>query len=177
MADPKLDGNPAAAEPQKFLPLILHGDGGAFQKSDSIIVLSMRSLLSASSVAHSQMLLVAIPKSAVNKSPKPEEDTMACLWAILVWSLSYMFYGKHPEQDHQARDWHPKSARAQKAGSLLNSHALCGMVLQSVLMVNSSKMNSGCQAVLMLAAAGAVLPTKVIAHTMTTGLELSGGKP
>ena len=117
-----------AAEPQKFLPLILHGDGGAFQKSDSIIVLSMRSLLSASSVAHSQMLLVAIPKSAVNKPPKPEEDTMACLWAILVWSLSYMFYGKHPEQDHQARDWHPKSARVQKAGSLLNSHALCGMV-------------------------------------------------
>ena len=24
----------------------------------------------------------------VNKSPKPEEDTMACLWAILVWSCS-----------------------------------------------------------------------------------------
>lgn len=127
--DPKLDGNPASSDPGKYLPLILHGDGGAFQKSDSIIVLSMRSLLSASNVAHSQMLLVAIPKSAVNKSPNPEEDTMTCLWNILVWSLSYMFFGKHPEQDHQGREWHPKmSARAQKAGSLLNSHGLCGMV-------------------------------------------------
>eukprot|EP00435_Cladocopium_sp_Y103_P021853 s4938_g5.t1 len=59
MEDPKLDGNPVADEPQKFLPLILHGDGGAFQKSDSIIVLSMR--FGASSVKPTGLLALRLP--------------------------------------------------------------------------------------------------------------------
>ena len=70
----------------KYLPLMLHGDGGAFQRADSIIVLSMRSILSSAPVAHSQMLLVALPKSAVHKSDNPAADTMHCLWAVLTWS-------------------------------------------------------------------------------------------
>ena len=77
------DGN----DPANFLPMLLHGDGGAFQRNDSINVISMRSLLSSSSVSMSQMLLAAIPKAAVNKSEKLEEDTMHHIWKVLVWSF------------------------------------------------------------------------------------------
>ena len=53
----------------------------------------LHEVFAVSSVAHSQMLS-AIPKSAVNESPWRRHNG---LWAILVWPLSYMFYGKHPE--------------------------------------------------------------------------------
>jgi len=33
------------------------------------------------------MLLAAIPKAAVNKSEKLEEDTMHHIWKVLVWSF------------------------------------------------------------------------------------------
>ena len=69
-----------AAQLGRMLPLILHEDGGTFQRSDSIVVLSMRSLLSSSNVANSQMLLLAIPKSAIHKSKNKAEDTMHCIW-------------------------------------------------------------------------------------------------
>ena len=88
----------------------------------------MRSLLSASSVAHSQMLLLALPKSAIHKSENPAEDTMHCLWSVLTWSMSHMFFGKFPEKAADGKDWQHKSARGQKAGSLLNLHGLCGMI-------------------------------------------------
>lgn len=113
---------------RKYLPFILHGDGGAFQRSDSIIALSTRSLLSASNVALSQLLLVAIPKSAVHKSDIPAEDTMTCLWSILTWSLSHMFFGKFPERDHIEHEWMPKTPRAKKAGTKLNKEGHCGLV-------------------------------------------------
>ena len=97
----------------KYLPFILHGDGGAFQRSDSIM---------------SQLLLVAIPKSAVHKSDIPAEDTMTCLWSILTWSLSHMFFGKFPERDHLEHEWSPKTPRAKKAGTKLNKEGHCGLV-------------------------------------------------
>ena len=42
-------------------------------------------------------------------------------------SPSHMFFGKFPERDHQEKEWSSKSPRAKKAGSLLNSHGVCGM--------------------------------------------------
>lgn len=107
---------------------MLHGDGGAFQRADSIIVLSMRSILSSAPVAHSQMLLVALPKSAVHKSDNPAEDTMHCLWAVLTWSLSHMFFGKFPERNHLEQEWNPKSSRAKLAGQKLNNGGKAGIV-------------------------------------------------
>ena len=107
---------------------MLHGDGGAFQRADSIIVLSMRSILSSAPVAHSQMLLVALPKSAVHKSDNPAEDTMHCLWAVLTWSLSHMFFGKFPERNHLEQEWRPKSSRAKLAGQKLNNGGKAGIV-------------------------------------------------
>lgn len=126
MSDPKLAKNPIYKEAQVFLPMLLHGDGGAFQRNDSINIISMRSLLSASNVATSQLLLAAVPKACCNKSDDPELDTMTAVWEVLVWSFQHMFYGKHPEFDHQGKAWAVKSKRAQAAGTHLQAGKLRG---------------------------------------------------
>ena len=121
MKDPKFCKNPVTEKNRrKFWPLILHGDGGAFQRNDSINVLSVRCLLSKANVAASQMLLMAVPKACMNKSSKPEEDTMECLWRVLVWSFRALFYGKHPARDHMGKEWPQGSRRARLAGTALH---------------------------------------------------------
>ena len=80
---------------------MLHGDGGAFQRADSIIVLSMRSILSSAPVAHSQMLLHYLNQQCTSLTTR---------------SLSHMFFGKFPERNHLEQEWRPKSSRAKLAG-------------------------------------------------------------
>ena len=112
LSDPKLEGNPLLTEDYKtFCPIVIHGDGGAFQRSDSIEVISMRSLLGSSNVSTSQLLLAAVPKSCISKSDKDSEDTMRCLWEVLAWSFTHIYYGKWPEFDHAGRAWPQKSMR------------------------------------------------------------------
>ena len=152
----------------KYLPFILHGDGGAFQRSDSIIVLGMRSLLSASSVALSQLLLVAIPKSAVHKSDIPGQDTMNCLWSILTWSLSHMFFGKFPERGHLEHEWSSKTPRAKKAGAKLV------IVVWSLPSCWWWVFSDG---EFFQNAAGHVVPTNLISPTLTSAREHCGGIP
>ncbi|CAE7327369.1 unnamed protein product [Symbiodinium sp. CCMP2456] len=101
-SDPKLKGNPISKQKmEKYVPFVVHGDGGAFQRNDSINVLSMRSLLSAANVGLSQFLLFSIPKACVNKSDDIEEDTMHHIWRALAWSFEALFRGVHPVADHQ----------------------------------------------------------------------------
>jgi len=88
----------------------------------------MRSLLSSANVGLSQMLLAALPKSAVHQSTNPAEDTLVQLWRILKWSLDHMYYGKFPEMNHQGKPWPAKSKRGEVAGSQLHSQGLCGMI-------------------------------------------------
>jgi hypothetical protein len=80
----------------KVAPLLLHGDGGQFQREGSLMVISMRSLLSASSVGNSQMLLGAIPKICVSKSSDESLDTMKVFWKVMAWSFQSLLDGKHP---------------------------------------------------------------------------------
>ena len=127
LLDPKLEESPITSDDgSKYVPMVLHGDGGAFQRNDSINVLSMRSLLSAANVASSQLLIFAIPKGCIHKSTNVEEDTMVQVWKVLQWSFSYMLYGKHPGKDHLGMKWNPKSWRAPKAGVHLSESALHG---------------------------------------------------
>ena len=54
MSDPKLINNPLSkVDLTHCLPMAVHGDGGAFQRHDSITVISMRSLLSSANVTAS----------------------------------------------------------------------------------------------------------------------------
>ena len=110
----------------QFLPLIIHGDGGAFQRWDSITIISMRSLLSADNVASSQMLLAAIPKGCQHKSGDPSQDTMTVVWKVLAWSFQHLFYGKFPEFDHLGKPWPAKTKRANQSGSHLWAQSVKG---------------------------------------------------
>ena len=104
-----------------FVPLGLHGDGGQFQRNDSIIVISFRTLLSSWNVATSQLLLIALPKGCINKSKDDDsKDTMHHIWKVLVWSLEATFYNKFPEMDHMGKDWPTGSWRAKMAGRPLS---------------------------------------------------------
>ena len=118
-ADPKLCKNPMKGSRHLYLPLVIHGDGGQFQKWDSITIISMRSLLSADNVASSQMLLAAIPKGCQHKSENPDEDTMTVVWKVLAWSFQHLYYGKFPEFDHLGKPWPAKTKRADQSGSHL----------------------------------------------------------
>ena len=113
---------------KKFIPLGCHGDGGAFQKNDSINVISFRSLLSSWNVATSQMLLVALPKGCISKGPDHNSDTMHHIWKVLVWSFEAMFYNKFPDSDHQGKAWPMGSWRARMAGPPLNSEGYRGFI-------------------------------------------------
>ena len=108
-ANPKLCKNPMKGSRHLYLPLVIHGDGGQFQKWDSTTIISMRSLLSADNVASSQMLLAAIPKGCQHKSENPDEDTMTVVWKVLAWSFQHLYYGKFPEFDHLGKPWPAKN--------------------------------------------------------------------
>lgn len=128
-SDPKLKGNPISKQKmEKYVPFVVHGDGGAFQRNDSINVLSMRSLLSAANVGLSQFLLFSIPKACVNKSDDIEEDTMHHIWRALAWSFEALFRGVHPVADHQGDPWPAGSARARLQGGFLCPAKLRGVV-------------------------------------------------
>ena len=94
---------------------IVHGHGGQFQKTDSMMVISMRSLHYDGNVAHSHLLLAAIPKKCVNKSRDESLDTMKCLWKVLAWSFSALFHCKHPDKDHETKAFEKNSWRHKVA--------------------------------------------------------------
>ena len=87
----KLQANPDC---EGMIPLMMHADGGAFAKRDSLMVMSMRCILSSASVADSMLLLAAIPKKARWKNEAA--DTFDNIWKVLVWSFTAMFQGKWP---------------------------------------------------------------------------------
>ena len=118
--DPRLHEFPA--EGRRFIvPLLIHGDGAVFAEKDSLMVISMRSVLSEHSVGDSQLLLAAIPKSCRVQSGDPTQDTWLCVWRILVWAFLALFIGKHPDRDPDNNPWPPNSKRAEMAGKPFRS--------------------------------------------------------
>ena len=53
---------------------------------------------------------------------------MEQLWKVLCWSMGHMFFGKHPEKDHQGKVWDAKSTRKAVAGSALHSMGYAGCI-------------------------------------------------
>jgi len=97
------------------VPLLVHGDGGQFQKRDSILVLSMRSILATENVKTSQLLLAAVPNKCRTKGVLG--DTWEQVWTVVAWSFTALFEGKHPRTDHLGNPWPPGSQRALRAGT------------------------------------------------------------
>ena len=121
--DPKLYNNPVTQVSNykaKMVPMLLHGDGGQFQRRDSLNVISLQSLLSKANAYLKFMLLTAVPKrcTAVDKT-NPVHDTMTAIWEVLVWNLNFAFQGIHPATDHKGNPWPRGSPRAKLAGKRL----------------------------------------------------------
>jgi hypothetical protein len=121
--DPKLYKNPVTGVKDynnKMTPVLLHGDGGQFQKRDSLNVISLHSVLSKVSAIFKFMLLTAVPKkcTSVDKT-NPAMDTMFNIWKVLVWNMKAAFEGVHPKKDHNGNPWPAGSLREKKAGTQL----------------------------------------------------------
>ena len=127
--DPKLTLNKCkdvAGWKHKFIPLQFHGDAGPHTKTDSMMVNSIRSLLTDSSVDTSMLMLGAIPEAcrASKRRCKElglpfEEDTAIVVGKIWAWSFEALFQGKHPETDPFGNPWLKTSWRAKVAGKML----------------------------------------------------------
>jgi len=129
MSDPKFHDNPVTAVTDlasSMLPLQLHGDAARFQLRESILVISMRSILAHRSIRRSQLLLAAVPKGC--KVQAAQADTWKEIWQVITWSLRACFHGRHPDTDHKLKPFPPDSARGQLAGQPLSSANLRGMV-------------------------------------------------
>ena len=127
--DPKFSNGVVQNSPgfrNRLVPLVLHGDGVAFQNKDSLMAISMRSVLSEGSIKDSQMLLAAIPKRCRCKSRN--EDTWQQLWKILAWSLTALFHGVHPDTDHNGEPFPHGTSRSRLAGTPLARSGARGLV-------------------------------------------------
>lgn len=113
---------------KKLIPLLIHGDAGQFQREGSLLVMSMRSLLSSANVGHSQMLLAAISKACVSKSVDPCLDTMQCLWEVLSWSFKALLQGQHPVADHEGNPFPTTSWRHTSKGKPLLDKLHCACI-------------------------------------------------
>jgi hypothetical protein len=81
--DPKLYKNPVTKVKdykQKMTPMLLHGDGGQFQKRDSLDVISLHSALSKMSAMFKFMLLTAVPKKCTAINKKKQKRTQCLLF-------------------------------------------------------------------------------------------------
>ena len=87
-------------------------------ESDSLMVVSMRSMTTKRPVGESQLLLFALPKSMLAK------ETLKPIWEIICWSLEAMVQGKWPSKAPP----HCSSYKLRNAGELLMESGKRGMV-------------------------------------------------
>jgi hypothetical protein len=128
--DPRLHKNSMTQQvgwEQKFIPFIQHADGGPHQKHDSILVTSMKSLLTELSVDVAMLLLGAVPEACRASVKKCKDlglpflgDTEEFLGTYWAWSWNAVFEGKHPTQDPFGNPFPKTSHRAKVAGKSLD---------------------------------------------------------
>lgn len=80
-----------------IVPLLVHGDGAPHTEVDSLVVFSMRSILTDYAVSMSQFLLWAMPKSAMHPS------SLQKVWELMCWSFNALAEGVHPVADASGR--------------------------------------------------------------------------
>ena len=123
ISNPKLWQNPVLDKDNwqhLCVPLLLHGDGAQFQNRDSLVTVSMKTLLGAGTTVESHMLLAALPKS-ITASEKHGRagDSWSCIWKWLKWSFTCLFEGKHPSTDPDQQPFEEGSMRWQLQGQPL----------------------------------------------------------
>lgn len=103
---------------QKTIPLLIHGDGAAYQDRDSLLTVSFSGLLKQGSTDECNLFLASFPKSATAKGA---DGTWNTIWQWIVWDLQCVLANKFPEKDAYNRPWHTGSLRAQKAGQPIST--------------------------------------------------------
>ena len=78
---------------QKFVPLIIYGDGAAFARKDSLEVAAWSFLLAKAGTWSSKFVMACWVKSA------EADATWATTWAKIMWSFACLFEGVHPLTD------------------------------------------------------------------------------
>lgn len=114
------------------VPLLLHGDGAPHTETDSLLVLSMRSILSEQNVSLSQFLLMALPKSCMVAS------SLDRVWQMLVWSFNALAMGVHPDKDVDGRSYSTmpcKSAEEERRFLLAGKPLGGSMKIRCIIMV------------------------------------------
>ena len=72
------------------IPLLLHGDSASYSETDSVMVVSIRCLLSQNSIQTSQLLVGCLPKQAA-------ADSWGPLWKSIAKSLKALALGHDPD--------------------------------------------------------------------------------
>lgn len=127
--NPKLFQNPVTEVKdfdKVFIPLLLHGDGARYGERTSVMVYTVRSILSLLSVNDSQLLLAAVPKRC---RATGASDTWDAIWRHLVWSFQAAFEGRHPQLTFDGQPFAQGSLRQELAGkSLCPNTGLRGII-------------------------------------------------
>ena len=76
------------------IPIGMHGDGGAFSKTDSLYTISWNSLLGAGSTIQKRFLFTIVRKSEM------VPETLDRIFHIMSWSFNALLAGKTPVKDH-----------------------------------------------------------------------------
>ena len=125
--DPRLWMNPMtriADWQQKFIPLILHGDGVRFtMRGNNLLCVQFAGLLSVGFSWLDIWHIVNFPKSCRTYATDhgPSNDTWQRIWAFIHHDLAACFHGVHPLLDPDGAEWPEASLNRAYAGQ-----PLCG---------------------------------------------------
>ena len=123
--DPHLSNHPMTRIndwQQKFVPLIIYGDGAAFARKDSLEVAAWSFLLAKAGTWSSKFVMACWVKSA------EADATWATAWAKIMWSFACLFEGVHPLTDSRGAPWPVGSKAAALAGQPLTAQGHRGVV-------------------------------------------------
>ena len=86
----------------KTIPLLLHGDGAAYQDRDSLMTASCSGLLKEGTVDECNLFLAAYPKTCTSKG---ENGTWHAISAWIAWDLNALLENKYQMTDPKGNPW------------------------------------------------------------------------
>lgn len=87
----------AEVDPNRLIPLGLHGDAGAYSHQESLFVFTWNSLLGEGSTLSTRFLMTVLNKSQI------VEGTLEAIESLLAWSFNVALTGVDPAVDERGR--------------------------------------------------------------------------
>jgi hypothetical protein len=113
--NPKFKNHPILEkeDASKGIPVTFHSDGAQFQDRGSLTILSIAPLLSKAAPVDKNLLVAVCPKDCCVPGP---QGTWASIWQWVVWSMTWLFRGVHPNADPFGKVFEKDTYRGKKAG-------------------------------------------------------------